>query len=345
MSTLAIRRASRNLPAKGQLELFPQVEQDSAYDRERWLPVPLPDWDDYEVSDMGRVRSWRVRGHTTRRSSMPHLRRPTKAGKGYFSVSGRTGVKPKYVHRLVLFAFVGPCPEGMECRHLDGNRTNNRLSNLKWGTPEENTQDKIEHGTLTPYEPPKPGEPFECVDNFIPIEAIIPAEIWRGIPGFPKYDISNWGRLRSRHSSKRKKFGTPYVLRDPTVDSKGYQPVALYNCESKKYTILHRLVIEAFSPQPHPTLLCRHLNGDTLDNHIANLRWGTHLENMQDMALHGRSSRGERSYNTSLTDDDVIGIRHRLADGERGCRIAKEFGISQQVVCDIKKRRKWNHLL
>lgn len=52
-----------------------------------------------------------------------------------------------YVHRLVLEAFVGPCPEGMECRHLDGNPGNNRLDNLAWGTRKENYEDSVEHGT------------------------------------------------------------------------------------------------------------------------------------------------------------------------------------------------------
>jgi hypothetical protein len=51
------------------------------------------------------------------------------------------------VHTLVLEAFVGPCPEGMEARHLDGNAFNNLLSNLTWGTKLDNAKDKIKHGT------------------------------------------------------------------------------------------------------------------------------------------------------------------------------------------------------
>jgi len=50
------------------------------------------------------------------------------------------------VHRLVLEAFIGPCPDGLVCRHLDGNAANNNLDNLAWGTPEENMQDRILHG-------------------------------------------------------------------------------------------------------------------------------------------------------------------------------------------------------
>ena len=53
-----------------------------------------------------------------------------------------------FVHRLVLEAFVGPCPEGLEaCHSPDRDRTNNRLSNLRWGTREDNEADKVAHGT------------------------------------------------------------------------------------------------------------------------------------------------------------------------------------------------------
>ncbi len=52
-----------------------------------------------------------------------------------------------YVHSLVLRVFVGPCPDGMECRHLDGNPTNNRLENLEWATYQINQQDRAKHGT------------------------------------------------------------------------------------------------------------------------------------------------------------------------------------------------------
>ena len=50
-------------------------------------------------------------------------------------------------HRLVLEAFVGPRPEGMECRHLSGNPQNNSVDNLCWGTPVENQGDRKIHGT------------------------------------------------------------------------------------------------------------------------------------------------------------------------------------------------------
>jgi hypothetical protein len=65
---------------------------------------------------------------------------------GYRQVNLGRGVR-RYVHRLVLEAFVGPCPEGEECRHLNGDPGDNRLANLCWGTVAENRMDKVRHGT------------------------------------------------------------------------------------------------------------------------------------------------------------------------------------------------------
>lgn len=52
-----------------------------------------------------------------------------------------------YVHKLVITAFVGQRPDGMECRHIDGDRMNSTLCNLAWGTPSENQRDREVHGT------------------------------------------------------------------------------------------------------------------------------------------------------------------------------------------------------
>ena len=77
---------------------------------------------------------------------------PKRMHRGYYRVNVRDGSCPAKVfvmnvHTLVLNAFVGERPEGMVCRHLNGNALDNRLSNLCWGTPKENTQDAIRHGT------------------------------------------------------------------------------------------------------------------------------------------------------------------------------------------------------
>ena len=73
---------------------------------------------------------------------------PTIDRYGYCKIKlGGTGYTT--VHRLVLQAFVRPCPAGYQCAHGDGKRTNNRLSNLRWATPMENYADRVRHGTAT----------------------------------------------------------------------------------------------------------------------------------------------------------------------------------------------------
>jgi hypothetical protein len=52
------------------------------------------------------------------------------------------------VHRLVLEAFVGPCPGGMECAHENGIGSDNRLENLRWATKKDNHADRWRHGTM-----------------------------------------------------------------------------------------------------------------------------------------------------------------------------------------------------
>lgn len=81
--------------------------------------------------------------------------RPIKPGRvgpySYLHVSLRRDGKTHqyYVHHLVLAAFVGPKPPGMECLHRDGNPGNNGLGNLRWGTSAENSEDTVRMGRQT----------------------------------------------------------------------------------------------------------------------------------------------------------------------------------------------------
>lgn len=52
------------------------------------------------------------------------------------------------LHRLVLEAFVGPCPRGMQACHWDGDPSNNHISNLRWDTQRGNWKDRVRHGRI-----------------------------------------------------------------------------------------------------------------------------------------------------------------------------------------------------
>jgi hypothetical protein len=120
-------------------------------DSEQWKPVPGYEGL-YEVSDHGRVRSLDRRVVDSLGRARRIRGRVLRAGLtsvGYDSVAlyicgqKRTAL----VHRLVLSAFAGPCPSGMEGCHDDGVRTNNRLENLRWDTHMANVADATRHGT------------------------------------------------------------------------------------------------------------------------------------------------------------------------------------------------------
>lgn len=129
---------------------------------EMWKPVVGREGE-YEVSDQGRVRSLdRVvvqaiargpdRSRTVSRRMRGRMLRPVKAKSGgYLRVSlssGMSGSRIRKIHQLVCEAFVGPCPEGQMPLHGDGDPTNNRLSNLRYGTGCDNVADAMAHGTF-----------------------------------------------------------------------------------------------------------------------------------------------------------------------------------------------------
>ena len=117
---------------------------------EAWAPIK--DFEGiYEVSTLGRIRSLdrpqRVRGSGIS-SQKGQILSQWKQGNYMYCDLRKPGVKRKArIHVVVLEAFVGPRPNGMIACHNNGNSTDNRFCNLRWGTHEENAADKIAHGT------------------------------------------------------------------------------------------------------------------------------------------------------------------------------------------------------
>ena len=110
--------------------------------------APIPDYPGYIAGSDGTIWSIKTRGWN---DMTPLKMNPNKNLQGYFKLAlrnkGTSKQVTRSVHALVLSAFVGPKPKGMEARHLNGVRTDNRIDNLVWGTHKENCADQLEHGT------------------------------------------------------------------------------------------------------------------------------------------------------------------------------------------------------
>lgn len=124
-------------------------------DQEVWKLIP-DCGGHYEASSLGRIRTVdRVVTKVHRNGKVMNQTYPSrlmsckKADKlGHLSTTLTVDGKEKtfFVHRLVLLTFVGPCPEGMECCHGNGKADDNALSNLRWDTHANNSQDRKDHG-------------------------------------------------------------------------------------------------------------------------------------------------------------------------------------------------------
>ena len=108
-------------------------------------------------------------------------------------------------------------------------------------------------------------------------------EIWKDVYGYEgKYQVSNLGRVKSlnyRHT------GNEQIL-EPRKVGKGYLRVSLYNNGEEDQQLVHRLVAEAFIPNPEGKPEVDHINNkpgnkatNKMDNRVENLRWVTSIEN------------------------------------------------------------------
>lgn len=100
-------------------------------------------------------------------------------------------------------------------------------------------------------------------------------EVWKVINDYPKYEVSNYGRVRNRKTN---------IIITPRITNRGYLRVALYSDNGKKYgkdITVHSLVLNAFTIKPKGNYEPDHVNLNRCDNRLENLRWVTHKENLK----------------------------------------------------------------
>jgi len=174
-------------------------------------------------------------------------------------------------------------------------------------------------------------------------------EQWRGIMGYPGYEVSSHGRVRSFRSSKSfwgqshpKILSTFFRSREEP-----YERVSLRRHGRTYKHFVHRLVAEAFVGQPPSfDFEVAHLDGDATNNRSDNLKWVSHEENCKHKLEHGTYARGEDVGNSKLTEVQVAEIRRRYAEGGVSQNaLASELGVSQSLVAQVVRRAVWKHVV
>ena len=120
---------------------------------ELWKDIPGYEGK-YQASSLGRIRSLDryIQQKSKRGRLHPHFHKGQVLKPGRFCKSGPVSVVLGHgaigspVHQLIALTFLGPCPEGMEVLHNNGDPTDNRSSNLRYGTKTENILDVFRQG-------------------------------------------------------------------------------------------------------------------------------------------------------------------------------------------------------
>jgi NUMOD4 motif len=168
-------------------------------------------------------------------------------------------------------------------------------------------------------------------------------EEWRTIEGFEKYQVSNLGKVKSFVGCREGKILSSH--NDPDK----YVFVGLCNDNNAKATTIsvHKLVANAFIPNPNGYKYNNHKNGKKSDNSVDNIEWCTQSHNVKHGydALGRESVKGELVGSAKLTNDEVIKIYDLVWHSDLTIfEICKMFNVKESTVFSIKVGRTWSHL-
>ena len=158
----------------------------------------------------------------------------------------------------------------------------------------------------------------------------------KAIKGFEDYLIGTDGSI---FSTKRNKFLSQKLTKN------GYYEQSLY-AGNRKYAWfrVHRLVAEAFIPNPENKPFVNHKDGVKTNNNVENLEWATHEENMIHASIHGLALRGEDNPKSILKSSQVEEACKMMEFGFRNNEISEATGISPENVSLIRAGTTWGHI-
>lgn len=164
------------------------------------------------------------------------------------------------------------------------------------------------------------------------------AELWKTIKDHPKYKVSNLGRAKCCYKNGQEKILRLIKRADRRLVI-GFR----LNGESTQRRI-HRLVAQAFIPNPENKPQINHKNGNTFDNRVENLEWCDQFENMRHAYKIGiKTNKGDKAPGRKLNSKIVKEIRQKYGENrtELQKEIAKEYNISRRTISAILNFETW----
>lgn len=178
-------------------------------------------------------------------------------------------------------------------------------------------------------------------------------EIWKDVPGFSGYQISNYGNVKALAKTWRTGFAKRIVRQGVEkimkcgVNNWGYKWLRLSRDGKKKIFFIHIAVAELFCSNPDGKPQVNHKDGDKLNNNHWNLEWTTQAENTQhayDIGL-AKGAQGEKSGSAKLKNSDVIFIRQEYRDRKiTQADLANKFQVRANLISRIVNNKIWKHI-
>lgn len=160
-------------------------------------------------------------------------------------------------------------------------------------------------------------------------------EIWKDVPDFPGYQVSNHGRARSSSRLMAITKDGPYYYVSLRRDGK-YKKIGI-----------HRLVLLAFvGPPPFLGAWALHKDDNPANNHLDNLYYGTAVDNAADCIRNGHrwDNKGSNHPLSKITEEDIPKIAVLLREGKTDTEISEIFGVGRKVIERVRKKKGWTHV-
>lgn len=185
--------------------------------------------------------------------------------------------------------------------------------------------------------------------SYLYYEGDLLGEIWKPITGYEgNYSISNMGRVMShgRPNHHDPRIKRDRILPHQIAGENCYYFVNLRKNGTHKLYFIHRLVAQAFIPNPENKRTVNHIDGNKSNYSISNLEWSTHKENIRH-AWDSGLSKVHKSHNQKISNDGLEDIKKMISEKKPTKEIAEKYSVTPShirgIMCGSKRSKIYNY--